>query len=84
MSSRPWTIIGCLFGGLSVIWCGGVLLLALFLNDRRIDEGPTVLVLDQSRGWGLHRTDVVLIGVAFLPLLVFALVWVLVTLVRSR
>ena len=55
-------------------WVGGVLLVGLLLNRYRIDQGPTVLVLDASRGWGLHQADLVVLAVATLPVLVAALV----------
>ncbi len=67
-----WWRIG--LGIVLVGWFAGVLFVGLVLNTFRIDEGPTVIVVDAARGWGLHRMDLVMIAAAVLPILVTALV----------
>ena len=77
---RRWRLgLGIVLAG----WFVGVLLLGLVLNTSRIDEGPTVIVVDAARGWGLHRMDLVMIAVAVLPVLVTALVATLMLLASS-
>lgn len=66
--SRPYRRV--LIGGLVAIWIGGVLLLALLMNRWRLREGPTWLVLDRQRGWGLHRMDVEMVALAMAPIAV--------------
>lgn len=67
-----------------VLWMVGVLLLGLVLNAFRIDEGPTVIVLDAARGWGLHRMDLRIIAVAVLPILISGLLAIVAQLLTPR
>ncbi len=69
---------------LLVLWPAGVLLIGLVLNTYRIDQGPTVLVLDASRGWGLHRMDLLMIAIATLPVLIAGLIATFAQLVTPR
>ena len=69
---------------LLILWLVGVLLVGLALNACRIEQGATVLIVDRSRGWGLHRMDVAVIAIATLPVLVTALVATLARLVSPR
>ena len=69
---------------LLLLWLAGVLLVGLLLNRYRIDQGATVLVLDEARGWGLHRMDLLVIAIATLPLLVAALIATLARLAPVR
>ncbi len=64
-------------------WMLAVLLAGLVLNAFRIDEGPTVVVLDASRGWGLHRMDLMMIAIAVTPVELVCLGLVLSSLLRG-
>lgn len=51
------------------VWTIGVLVAGLVLNSVRWKEGPVVFVIDERREYGLHRMDVIVLSVAFGPLL---------------
>ena len=75
--------LGRVASSLAVLWLVGVLTVAVVLNDHRFRQGSTVLVIDEGRGWGLHRMDVNLVALGVLPRLLVGLVWVAARLVRS-
>ena len=56
-----------LIAGLLAAWAGTVVFIALLMNRWHLREGPTLLVLDRARGWGLHRMDIEMVAVAMAP-----------------
>ena len=77
---KRWVLMVTLLG----LWVCAVLLIGFVINQYRIDEGATVLVIDRSRGWGLHQMDLIVAAVAVLPVLLTCLIVIVVQLIAER